>query len=330
MATIVSGFATAHSPLLTLGAEEWIHRAKADHANPRLNLSDGRRVTYEQLLAEVGPRYEQDVTVEKLTLLAAACETALDRLADALEESRPDLVIIVGDDQGELFSSANQPAFSIFHGASAQTLDKIQDRDPPGWQRTIVKGYLMDQVHELTTAPEFALELIKGLVDQGVDVASCDRVEDPLKAGFGHAYGFVVQRLFRGRKIPIVPVMLNTYFPPNVPTAARCYDIGRAMRQVIEAMPGNARVAIIASGGLSHFIVDEPLDRGVLKAIEDKDAVTLRSLPRGALQSGSSEILNWILTAGAMEGLNVRSCDYYPLRRTPAGTGVGAGFLAWG
>jgi hypothetical protein len=62
------------------------------------------------------------------------------------------------------------------------------------------------------------------------------------------------------------------------------------------------RVAVAASGGLSHFVVDEILDRRVLDAIKKKDAQRLRSLPRGALHSGSSEILNWVMVAGLSEG----------------------------
>jgi hypothetical protein len=55
----------------------------------------------------------------------------------------------------------------------------------------------------------------------------------------------------------------------------------------------------------------------------------LRELPSGALNSGSSEILNWILTAGACDHLPLRWLEYEPLYRTPAGTGVGSAFGVW-
>ena len=54
--------------------------------------------------------------------------------------------------------------------------------------------------------------------------------------------------------------MMNTYYPPNQPNPKRCYDFGRTLRSAIEAWPTKARVAILASGGLSHFVVDEDLD----------------------------------------------------------------------
>jgi hypothetical protein len=137
-----------------------------------------------------------------------------------------------------------------------------------------------------------------------------------------------VERLFRGRDYPILPLLLNTYFPPNVPTAARCFDIGRQLRATLEQC-GDARVAIVASGGLSHFVTDEELDRGVLTAIKARDVEHLRSVSPSALRQGSSEILNWILAAGALEGLSARWSDYAPIYRTPAGTGIGMGFMVW-
>ena len=89
-----------------------------------------------------------------------------------------------------------------------------------------------------------------------------------------------------------------------------------------------ARVGIVASGGLSHFVVDETLDRRVLQGLGG-DSELLVTLPRGALHAGSSEILNWILVAGAVGARPLRWSDYQPIYRTPAGTGVGVGFAVW-
>jgi hypothetical protein len=255
MAKIVLGIGTSHTPMLNLTAQQWQHRAEVDYRNGKLNLSDGRRVTYQQLLEERGPRHRDDVQLEVLQQKERACHAALDRLGDALEEARPDTVIIVGDDQAELFNADNQPAFAIFHGEEIATYPGKYAEGAPDWMRQVGRGYLMDDVYRLPGDPKLALQLIEGLVDQDVDVCSVAGVKDPTKAGFGHAYGFIVKRLFR-RSIPVVPVLLNTYFPPNVPTASRCYDVGRKLRAVVEAMPGDQRVAIIASGGLSHFVVD--------------------------------------------------------------------------
>ncbi len=329
MARIVLGIASSHTPLLAMGAQHWEQRAAADLANPQLNLSDGRLLSYPQLLAEVGPRYADMVTPQILQEKAQRCQAALDRLGDALAAAAPDLVIIVGDDQRELYGASNQPALAVFHGASITMSDKLRKDQPPPWMRELGQGYLMDDNHVIPGAPEWGLELIRGLIDEEFDVASSAAVDDPKVAGFGHAFGFIVKRLFRGRAIPVVPVLLNTYYGPNVPSARRCFDLGEAIRRVVERSPREARVAVIGSGGLSHFVVDETLDRGVLRAIETGDAAALRAIPRAALNSGSSEILNWVVTAGAMSATPMAWMDYQPLYRTPAGTGVGAGFVVW-
>jgi hypothetical protein len=162
-----------------------------------------------------------------------------------------------------------------------------------------------------------------------VDLGVANAVPDPDKAGFGHAFGFPAERLFGGKEIPMVPVMLNTYYPPNVLSPARCHDIGRKLRAAIEASPEDLRVAVLASGGLSHFVVEDEIDRQLLEGLADPEGAALRALPREALLEGSSEILNWILTAGAVSHLPLAWSAYEPIRRTPAGTGIGCGFAIW-
>lgn len=329
MARIVFGAGTSHTPLLTLPAEEWVHRSAGDMANPKLNLSDGRFVTYAELSSAVGDRYADDATAEILAVKARASQTALDRLAKALEAAAPDVVVVVGDDQQELFGPDNQPAVAVYFGEAVVTSNRFGLDDLPDWMRTMGRGYLMDEVHRLPGAPDLAVDVIRGLLDGNVDVAVSGVVRDPATAAFGHAYGFVAHRLFGDRKIPMLPILLNTYYPPNVPSAGRCHDIGRALRRAIEASAADLRVAVIASGGLSHFVVDEALDRSVLDAIRIGDAAALRAIPREALNSGSSEILNWVLTAGAVEHLTFDWAEYQPIYRTAAGTGVGVAVAAW-
>jgi len=329
MAKIVLGLGASHTPMLTLDSDQWTHRAQVDYDNPRLNTSDGRWLSYAQLVEEVGEPYAEQATPDMLRERDRICEEALGRLAQALHDARPDVVVIIGDDQNELFNSANQPAIAVYHGDTVITGDKFGKPDAPGWIQQMGRGYLMDESHELPGAPALALELIEGLMEADFDVASCSHVPDPHALGFGHAYGFIVKRLFQGRTIPILPIMLNTYFPPNVPSARRCHNLGRAVRAILEASTSDARVAIVASGGLSHFIVDEQLDRKALTAMVEGDAATLQGLPREALNSGSSEILNWVATAGALEHLKVTWHEYQPIYRTPAGTGVGTAFAIW-
>jgi 3-O-methylgallate 3,4-dioxygenase len=88
-------------------------------------------------------------------------------------------------------------------------------------------------------------------------------------------------------------------------------------------------VGILASGGLSHFVVDEELDQMALEGMQQKSVVKLSQLPREKINSGSSEIRNWIVVAGATENLDMELIDYVPCYRSPAGTGCAMGFARW-
>src|SRR5436305_14670131 len=101
--------------------------------------------------------------------------------------------------------------------------------------------------------------------------------------------------------IPNVPVFLNTYFPPNQPTMKRCYALGKALRPAVEAWDSDQTVALLASGGLSHFVIEEELDQQIIKGLRNKDEALLTSFPEARFNSGTSEIRNWVVVAGAME-----------------------------
>ena len=176
--------------------------------------------------------------------------------------------------------------------------------------------------------PEFGRHVIENLMEQNFDVAQYSRQHE--QRSLGHAFTFVRRRIMReDRIIPMIPVLINTYVPPNQPTAARCYAFGQAIRKAIESWPGAERVAVIASGGLSHFVIDSEFDRQILEGLAKGDGEALSSVPRSKLQSGSSEVLNWIAAGGALEGLRMKLVDYIPGYRSEAGTGVGMAFAKW-
>ena len=328
MASIVLGIGTSHSPMLTLDGEDWHNRAAADRANKKLSLADGQLVDYDTLVAQRGEPYADVAVPEMFEAIATRCQAHLDRLAAAIAAAKPDVIVIVGDDQDELYAPGNMPAIALYWGDEVVT--HSFDDEVPAWMKTVAKAYGMDETHVYPGHAAFARELIEALIDRGVDLAIADTVADPDKAGFGHAFGFPAERLFGDRTIPMVPIMLNTYYPPNVLSPARCHEIGRKLRAAIEASPSDLRVAVLASGGLSHFVVEEALDRQVMDGLSDPDGAVLRALPRPALLEGSSEILNWVLTAGAVAQLPLTWSAYEPIRRTPAGTGIGCAFAIWG
>ena len=85
---------------------------------------------------------------------------------------------------------------------------------------------------------------------------------------------------------------------------------------------GCAPYATAIDRGLAAINRCPPGGDKLIAALETRDADFLRSIPRAALLSGSSEILNWIAAAGALEHLSVNWKQYIPIRRSPAGTGI--------
>jgi 3-O-methylgallate 3,4-dioxygenase len=272
-------------------------------------------------------------------------QRAIDGLADSFAEMKPDAVIIFGDDQEELFFDDNMPSISIYWGETIpwrpQAYPPVPAAVPAAW------GYgraAMD--YPVDTA--LALYLTESLIDADFDVAQSRYVNDeagghvgpigyiakqwstePRSYGMIHAYEFVCERIMRESGTPIVPITLNTCYPPNQISPRRSYALGQAVRRAIEDWPERRRVAVIGSGGLSHFVVDEELDRHVLDLFANRDAAGIAALPRERLNSATSEIRNWIAAAGALEHLNLEVVDYIAARRTPAGTGGGWGFARW-
>src|SRR5262249_8973594 len=123
----------------------------------------------------------------------------------------------------------------------------------------------------------------------------------------------------------------NTCYPPNQPTPRRAFATGKAVADAVREWREPARVAVVASGGLSHFVGDEELDRTLLDALGRNDAAGLMAIPRHRLHSAASEALNWVALGGAMHAtpLKMELLAYVPVYRTPAATGGGWAFARW-
>jgi len=147
----------------------------------------------------------------------------------------------------------------------------------------------------------------------------------------GHAYGFIYRRLLKDRPVPLVPILVNTFYPPNQPSPARCFAFGRAIGRAIRAWGESARVVVMASGGLSHFVIDEELDRRVLAALASGKEAAITAEPDAMFRSGTSETKNWIVAAGILAdtGFGMRLLDYVPCYRSEAGTGNAMAFATW-
>jgi 3-O-methylgallate 3,4-dioxygenase len=329
MAHIVLAAATGHGPMLALEPEMWVQRAQDEMSSTAavLNTLDGRFLTYADLLAERGPSHPDQPDLAGFRALAARCQAALQRLGENLAAARPDVLIVIGNDQDELFDSANTPALAIHHGQTVSTF-KRDETGFPEWRRIVTLAYGLDRVRDYPGAPDFARSLIRQACDAGFDVAAVGASAAPGK-GIGHAFSFVLERFYGGEPPPVVPVLVNTYTPLNRLSATRAYDFGKTLRRAIDAVPGDARVAVLASGGLSHFLCEEAFDLEIMAAVEQDRLADLRDLPEAALQAGSSEIRSWVVLAGLVEGLTRQWTDYVPVHRTPAGSGQGFGWAVW-
>jgi Catalytic LigB subunit of aromatic ring-opening dioxygenase len=331
MAKIVLGLGSSHTPML-LASDETLPRFAETDQKIKHRDKEGRPATYAELLEKADPKMAAMVAPAALVARQNTVRTAMTRLSNTLNSAQLDTLIVMSDDQDEAYLEDARPAFAIYYGDtilnSNEQHEQYHQRFPEWYVKNRQAFFEDDAPRAYPVDAKLALHLIDWLMDNGFDPASskCMRKGE----GEGHGMAYVHRRLMdESAPIPIVPVFLNTYFTPNQPRPRRCYELGRAIRQAVETFPGDARIGIIASGGLSHFLVDEDFDRAILKACADKDAAFLQNLPRNKLHAGSSEILNWVGVAGACEHLDLNWFEYVPGYRTPAGTGTGLSFACW-
>ncbi len=328
MAEIVLAIGSSHSPLLASPPEDYLLHAEIDAKGRKLLDKNGKPCTYGELIAQADPSIRDQILPEVLAERAAKCTANIDKLATISGDAKLDALIIVGDDQNEQYFDDNMPSILIYWGDTISNNPlQMPDDAPQFWRKA------RSQYHESSGSREYPVDaklgqhLISSLIESDFDVSHAKRLSNP--HGEGHAFGFVHRRLMAAKIVPIVPVTLNTYFPPNQPRPQRCYALGQAIARAVRGYDGGGRVGILASGGLSHFTVDETLDRTMLEACRRKDAQAISSIPAEKLNSGSSEIRNWIAVAGAAEHLETTWQDYVPCYRSLAGTGCGMGFAVW-
>src|ERR1700676_1183735 len=332
MAKIVLGLGPSHTPML-LASEETLLRFEETDQNIKHRDKEGKPATYAELLEKADPKMADLVAPAELVARQNKARAAIAHVSRTLAGARLDALIVMGDDQDESYLEDCRPAFAIYYGdtiLNSNEQHELYRQRYPEWYVKNRQGFFEDSApRAYPVDAKLAVHLIDWLMDNGFDPASskCMRKGE----GEGHAVAYVHRRVMEEtRPVPVVPVFLNTYFAPNQPRPRRCYQLGQAIRRAVETYPGEARVGIIASGGLSHFLVDEDFDRAILKACADKDAKFLQNLPRNKLHAGSSEILNWVGVAGAAEHLDLNWFEYVPGYRTPAGTGTGLRFATGG
>ena len=325
MAELVAAFGSSHSPALNSPAEDMAGHARRD-AQYQSHLDvDGNRVSFEELSRRND--FSREIEAQVIERRVRACASHIERLGRSIAEAKLDALVVVGDDQKEQYLEDNMPAFLVYGGSTiANGIGERQAAAPEYWQRARSQYHEPQAPREYPAAPALASHVVGFLMQNDFDVAYAAQLGKP--RGEGHAFGFVHRRLLgAANPVPVLPLVVNTYYPPNQPRPRRCYQLGGALKAAIACFSGEERIGLLASGGLSHFTIDEALDRGVLQAIREGDGDALASIPTAKLNSGSSEIRNWIVVAGAAAGLRTEWQAYEPLYRTAAGTGCGMAFM---
>ena len=230
-----------------------------------------------------------DENAQQLDQAAAAIQ----ELGKALDETKPDVILMFGADHVETFSVTCVPSFAVVAGNRA--IAKFAGRE-----------------HNLPIHREMAEDILNKLVvDHNFDMAYSEDAE------LGHAFSITFEFLIGKRNIPVVPFFTNTYVPP-LPTPKRCEALGQAIAKIVKGR--KERVAIVASGGMSHFpgtskytSPEFDFDRWLVSQFEAGNTDALLNMTGTQLDEvGNTELLNWAVMFGAIGKQPGELIDYIP------------------
>jgi protocatechuate 4,5-dioxygenase beta chain len=240
------------------------------------------------------------------------------RMAEHLRAARPDVIVGVANDHLLNFRPDNVPDWCV----------GIADRweGPSAWFRDWVNL----APYAVAGHRELAREIVRGSARLGFNLAYAEKLE------FDDNWSVPLHFLTPEHQIPLVPIHMNCVMPP-VPSVARSLAFGRTLGQVLRAWPGTERIAVMATGGLSHdpggpkyFEVDEVFDRGFMALLAAGDSarvereLTLEQM-MAAGDGGTVELLAWLVAMGAAGDVPAEEVFYVP--SAPLRCGMGG--MAW-
>jgi 2,3-dihydroxyphenylpropionate 1,2-dioxygenase len=214
-------------------------------------------------------------------------------LGKVLDETNPDVIVFFGSDHVETFSVTCIPTFAIIAGNRA--IAKFAGRD-----------------YDLPVHREMAEDLLNKLVvERNFDIAYSEDAE------LGHAFAVPFEHVIGKRDIPVIPFFTNVYVPP-LPTPKRCAALGKAIGDIIKGR--KERVAVIASGGMSHFpgtskylSPEFDFDRWLVAQFEAGNTDALLNMTGTQLDEvGNTEMLTWAMMFGAIGQQPGTLIDYIP------------------
>jgi 3-O-methylgallate 3,4-dioxygenase len=329
VAKIVLGMGSSHGPMLSTPPEDWGLRVVADRNNQ--HAYKGSTWSFDELVEmRKSENLKEQIDLQVWRERHNACRRALTKLAIVFAETKPDVAVIIGNDQKEIFRDAITPALSVFSGETIVNTMYSDERLAslaPGIA-VAVPGHIPPSGATYPGSPTLSRHIIQTLIADQFDITVITQLphdETP------HAFGFIYRQIMLDNPVPSVPIILNTFYPPNQPTVSRCHALGESLIKAIESWESDARVALIASGGLTHFVIDEEVDRTVLDAMRGGNVERVAALGESTFQGGTSEVKNWLPVASAMSALGYEftAVDYVPCYRSEAGTGNAMGFAYW-
>jgi aromatic ring-opening dioxygenase catalytic subunit (LigB family) len=232
-------------------------------------------------------------------------------IGEAIAACDPQALIVISNDHLHNFFLDNFPAFCI--GAAEQYESpvegwlKVEKRIVPG--DTALGAYLVEAMLESGFDPAFSMSLT-------LDHAMVTPLE---LGGFAGLY-------------PVVPLLVNCVQPP-LPRMRRCIDLGKALAAAIARYDGADRVAVVATGGLSHDVgtprmgfVNEGFDREFLRLLADGEPEALACFGQAEVNSagnGAEEIRNWLVAHGIAGCRGFALHHYHPVNAWYTGIALG-------
>ena len=228
-----------------------------------------------------------------------------------LAEARPDVVVVLYNDHGLNFFLDKMPTFAV--GAAAQYSNADE-------------GWGIPQVPAFTGAPDLSWHLIESLTAEDFDLTTCQEML------VDHAFTLPMALLWPDPPWPVkvVPVCINTVQFP-LPSARRCYALGEAIGRAVRSWPGDERVMILGTGGLSHQLdgeragfINKDFDLQFMESlVHDPRWATQYSIHELVEKAGTQgvELLMWLATRAALGERVTRVHQNYhiPISNTASG-----------
>lgn len=234
-------------------------------------------------------------------------------LGKRLAAARADVLVVVSPDHWSNFFLDNLPAVCIGVG-------ETHEGPPEPW----MKGF---PYREIPGHGAFALHVAQTAFADGFEPSVSHRLK------LDHGFCIPLWRMELERLPRIVPIVVNSIEPP-MPSLERCYEWGTLIAAAVKSYPGELRVAVLGTGGLSHSIgeptmgaIYEEFDRETIRRFGGPAQGLMHYLKENlpAHGNGSEEVRNWLVAHGAAGGRGFELVDYVPCPTVI----VGCGFASW-